>query len=220
MKKYDLTPVRYLEPTFLPLARNRKSYVCPVCGSGTGHNGSGMTSRDGEYWTCWSCGKSYSKAELFRIQNALSSYEEACIGLLKFYGMDPRPIEEGGTQKSPVWLSREELDALGLYQNAIQTPTQEGTLELHSLTDLFVEDPVLYYTMVIAKADEMIGKYEVILRACGNRNSPKASLVYDWLGEQFEDSSYQKIRTELNSRITACKTIKSVYAKRMKDVSQ
>ena len=34
--KYDMTPIKYLEPTFLPLARNRKSYVCPVCGSGTG----------------------------------------------------------------------------------------------------------------------------------------------------------------------------------------
>ena len=220
MRKYDLTPVRYLEPTFLPLARNRKSYVCPVCGSGTGHHGSGMTSRDGEYWTCWSCGKSYSKVELFRIQNSLSSYEEACAGLLKHYGIDPHKIEIGDEQMSPVWLSRVTRDALGLYQNAIQTVSQEGTTETHALTDLYDEDPEAYYNMVIARADEMIGKYDVILRACGTRKAPKASLVYDWLGEQFEDSSYQKIRDELNRRIAVCKAIKKMYVKRIKNVSQ
>ena len=47
MTKYDMTAIRYLEPGFLPLARNRKSYICPNCGSGSGKNGSGMTSRDG-----------------------------------------------------------------------------------------------------------------------------------------------------------------------------
>ena len=93
MTKYDMTAIRYLEPGFLPLARNRKSYICPNCGSGSGKNGSGMTSRDGEYWKCWSCGLSANKVELFRIQNSLN-YEEACAGILKFYGIVPTPIGE------------------------------------------------------------------------------------------------------------------------------
>ena len=58
-----------------------------------GKNGSGMTSRDGEYWKCWSCGLSANKVELFRIQNSLN-YEEACAGILKFYGIVPTPIGE------------------------------------------------------------------------------------------------------------------------------
>lgn len=36
MTKYDMTAIRYLEHGFLPLARNRKSYICPNCGSGSG----------------------------------------------------------------------------------------------------------------------------------------------------------------------------------------
>lgn len=83
MTKYDMTAIRYLEPGFLPLARNRKSYICPNCGSGSSKNGSGMTSKDGEYWKCWSCGLSANKVELFRIQNSLN-YEEACAGILRF----------------------------------------------------------------------------------------------------------------------------------------
>lgn len=213
MKKYDMTPVKYLEPTFLPLARNRKSYVCPVCGSGSGRNGSGMTSRNGEYWTCWSCDKSYSKVELFRIKNSLSSYEEACEGLLRYYGLDPNPISEDDVRKSPVWLSRDDMDALGFYQGAIQN---QG--DMHALTDLFGEDPETYYKLVIARSDEMIRKYEVVLKACGDRKSPRASVVYDWLGDLFDDSSYGKVRQELERRIDACKKIRYVYAKRLREM--
>jgi len=83
MTKYDMTAIRYLKPGFLPLARNRKSYICPNCGSGSGKNSSDMTSGDGEYWKCWSCGLSANKIGLFRIQNSLN-YEDACAGILRF----------------------------------------------------------------------------------------------------------------------------------------
>lgn len=216
--KYDMTAIKYLEPSFLPMARNGKSYVCPVCGSGTGKNGSGMTSRDGEYWKCWSCGQSYSKVELFRIQNSLS-YEEACVGLLRYYGIVPIPV--GSTSIQPlVWLSREEMEALGFFSGGIQIQGNNGTQMLCSLTDLFNEDPEAYYSMVIARADEMIQKYKTIFEACGNRNSPKASLVYDYMGEKFDDSSYQKIRQELIRKASTCKKIRNLYAKRIKGASK
>ncbi len=215
--KYDMTAIKYLEPSFLPLAKNRKSYVCPVCGSGTGQNGSGMTSKDGEYWKCWSCGQSYSKIELFRIQNSLS-YEEACVGLLRHYGIVPTPI--GSDIRQPiVWLSRDEMEALGLYRGGMQVENQDGTQTLCDLTSLFSEDHKAYYTMIIAQADEMIGKYKAIFEACGRRNSPQASLVYDYLGGAFDDLSYQKIRQELIRKASVCKKIKNLYEKRISGVS-
>lgn len=215
--KYDMTAIKYLEPSFLPLAKNRKSYVCPVCGSGTGQNGSGITSKDGEYWKCWSCGQSYSKIELFRIQNSLS-YEEACVGLLKHYGIVPAPME-AGIRQSITWLSRDEMEALGFFQGGIQVENQDGTQTLCDLTSLFNEDHMAYYTMIITQADEMIGKYKAIFEACGSRNSPQASLVYDYLGESFDDSSYQKIKRELVHKASVCKKIKGIYEKRIKGLS-
>ena len=213
-----MTAIKYLEPSFLPLAKNRRSYVCPVCGSGTGQNGSGMTSKDGEYWKCWSCGQSYSKVELFRIRNSLS-YEEACVGLLRYYGIVPIPIGSD-TKQSPIWLSREEMEALGFYQSGMQVEGQDGTQMMCSLTGLFSEDPETYYAMVIAKADEMIGKYKAVFEACGSRNSPKASLVYDCLGEAFDDSSYQKIKQELIRKASVCMKVRDIYAKRIKGASK
>mgnify|MGYP000036879685 CR=1 FL=1 len=44
------------------------------------------------------------QVELFRIQNSLN-YEEACAGILKFYGIVPTPI--GETSKSPRYGSQE-----------------------------------------------------------------------------------------------------------------
>ena len=33
--------------------KSGKGYVCPICGSGSGRNGTGITTKDGEHFTCW-----------------------------------------------------------------------------------------------------------------------------------------------------------------------
>lgn len=93
----------------------------------------------GEYWRCWSCGQSYSKVELFRIQNSLS-YEEACVGLLKHYGIVPIPINPTSVQPL-IWLNREEVEALGFFNGAMQIQKRNGTQKFCSLTVLFNKAP-------------------------------------------------------------------------------
>lgn len=39
---------------FLQADKRNKGYVCPICGSGNGKNGTGITSKDGKHFTCWS----------------------------------------------------------------------------------------------------------------------------------------------------------------------
>lgn len=42
-----------------------KGFVCPICGSGTGPHGTGITTKDGEHFTCWAgC---FSNADLIDI---------------------------------------------------------------------------------------------------------------------------------------------------------
>ena len=38
---------------YLQRDKSGKGYVCPVCGSGTGKKGTGITTRDGVHYTCW-----------------------------------------------------------------------------------------------------------------------------------------------------------------------
>lgn len=33
--------------------KSRKGFICPICGSGSGDNGTGITTKDGVHFTCW-----------------------------------------------------------------------------------------------------------------------------------------------------------------------
>ena len=52
-------------PTLLQRDRNGKGYICPICGSGSGKNGTGITTKDGVHFTCWTgC---FTHADIFDI---------------------------------------------------------------------------------------------------------------------------------------------------------
>jgi len=38
---------------YLTPDKSGKGYICPICGSGSGRNGTGITTRDGVHFTCW-----------------------------------------------------------------------------------------------------------------------------------------------------------------------
>ncbi len=48
-------PQRYLQLDNQSQHRHsgKPSYICPICGSGTGKKGTGITSKDGIHFTCW-----------------------------------------------------------------------------------------------------------------------------------------------------------------------
>lgn len=41
------------------MARDRcgNGFICPLCGSGSGKHGTGLTSKDKVHYTCWACGQ-------------------------------------------------------------------------------------------------------------------------------------------------------------------
>ena len=48
-KRYIIeNPTDYLTPD-----KTGKGYICPICGSGSGNNGTGITTKDGKHFTCW-----------------------------------------------------------------------------------------------------------------------------------------------------------------------
>lgn len=40
-----------------------EGYICPICGSGSGPNGTGITTKDGKHYTCWA-GKCFTSADI------------------------------------------------------------------------------------------------------------------------------------------------------------
>lgn len=46
--------------------KSGKGYICPICGSGSGEHGTGITTKDGIHFTCWG-GDCFKNADIFEI---------------------------------------------------------------------------------------------------------------------------------------------------------
>lgn len=67
----------------------RKGYVCPICGSGSGKHGTGITAWDGVHFTCWAK-NCFTNADVFEIygkQHGTSDFMEQLKGLCDVYGI-------------------------------------------------------------------------------------------------------------------------------------
>lgn len=54
------------------------SYVCPICGSGSGQNGTGITSKDGIHYTCWAgCFTNCDIIDIIGKREGATSFREA-----------------------------------------------------------------------------------------------------------------------------------------------
>ena len=80
-------------------SRNKRSgnigYVCPICGSGSGKNGTGIASRDGVHFTCFAR-KCFTHEDLFGIigkQYGLTSYNDQLQKAADLIGIT---IDDGG----------------------------------------------------------------------------------------------------------------------------
>lgn len=88
-----------------------------------------------------------------------------------------------------------------------------GWGKIVSFCGLYEQDPQLYCSLIIARAEEMTRKYQKLYRACGNRLAPYAAMVYNYLGDRFDDSAYQKMRRSLENKMQICDKLRAVYLK-------
>ena len=51
---------------YLKADKSGKGYICPICGSGSGEHGTGITTKDGVHFTCWG-GDCFKNADIFEI---------------------------------------------------------------------------------------------------------------------------------------------------------
>lgn len=70
---------KYLPDYVLSVTSKSKGanmYVCPLCNSGNGKNGSGAFSIKGERWTCFSCGESGDIFDLIGKVENITDYNQ------------------------------------------------------------------------------------------------------------------------------------------------
>lgn len=76
---------------YLQRDKKGKGWICPVCGSGTGIKGTGMTEGKGEYkglFTCWNCGETHDVIGWIKIRENYSSRWDAIKKAFYIYGLD------------------------------------------------------------------------------------------------------------------------------------
>lgn len=73
--------------------KSGKGYLCPICGSGKGKNGTGITSRDGIHFTCWAgCFSNSDIIDIIGLQHGLGDYTEKLEKACDIFrvSLDPR----------------------------------------------------------------------------------------------------------------------------------
>jgi len=54
-----------------------KGYICPICGSGSGKNGTGLTTKDGEHFTCWAgCFQSADLIDIIGLEHGIATDDD------------------------------------------------------------------------------------------------------------------------------------------------
>lgn len=95
------------EPTFLKMAKNGKSYICPLCGSGSGKNGSGITQNPHNLtqYKCWACGFQGDVIDLYGAYFGITDNKEKFDGCYKYFG-----ISRDKKQQKPTISPRPAMD--------------------------------------------------------------------------------------------------------------
>lgn len=92
-----------------------KGYVCPLCGSGTGANGTGAFFVRQNMWKCFSCGEGGDIFDLYKRVNNCDT-ETAYKGIEALYnGQTPSPINEVPSQKETAEEMKRKTDKAHLF---------------------------------------------------------------------------------------------------------
>ena len=62
---------------YLQQDRSKKGYICPICGSGSGNKGTGITTKDKVHFTCWAgCFTNSDIIDIIGQENGLTDYND------------------------------------------------------------------------------------------------------------------------------------------------
>lgn len=114
-----------------------KGYVCPICGSGSGKKGTGITTKDGKHFTCWTgCFTNADIIDIIGLERGLTEFPDKLKAAADAFGIEldePEPIRksEHVERKIPENVQEEPdfLDFLKEARRHIQEtdyPTKRG----------------------------------------------------------------------------------------------
>lgn len=127
---------------------SRKGFICPICGSGSGKNGTGITSKDhNRHFTCWAgCFTNVDIIDIIGLENGLTDYNSKLQTAAAEYGIT---IESGYHRTTPQedfapiaaeyqkQAENERITQSNIHNTAYTTPQQEEAEP--DYTDFFLQ---------------------------------------------------------------------------------
>ena len=91
---------------YLREAKKRNTYICPLCGNGTGSTGDGMTTKDGVHFTCWKCNqvRNADILDIIGLEYGLSEYPDKLNKAMDLYNIsqDEAPVKHQSATIAPT----------------------------------------------------------------------------------------------------------------------
>ena len=91
---------------YLREAKKRNTYICPLCGNGTGSQGDGMTTKDGVHFTCWKCNqvRNADILDIIGLEYGLSEYPDKLNKAMDLYNIsqDEAPVKHHSATIAPT----------------------------------------------------------------------------------------------------------------------
>lgn len=175
--------------------------------------------KDGGYF-CHACGVFVNTHDMV-MEVTGCSYDEAYNIIAD--AMNYELSEECQNENIPkLRLTKEEANIIGLYPRfneiVVQKRNANNNLTIRDgLFALYQSNPKMYFQIIVDKAETALKRYLHCKQHCSTSESDMAYIVYDLLGEKFDNSVYPKLLRELDNRIEICKKIIKIFH-RNKDV--
>lgn len=102
---------------------NRKAYVCPICGSGTGRNKTGAftITKDGLKWKCFACDKGGDTLDLIGYVEGIDDYSAKVTRAAELFNLDieaPAEYQNQDTQSNMHTDTKTETNYIDFYKQA------------------------------------------------------------------------------------------------------
>lgn len=79
--------------------RSNRGFICPICGSGSGSHGTGITTKDGVHYTCWAgCFTNADIIDIIGLERGITDYNSKLQAAANEYGI----TIEGHRRSSPA----------------------------------------------------------------------------------------------------------------------
>ncbi|NCD12084.1 MAG: DNA primase [Epsilonproteobacteria bacterium] len=92
--------VRNNAADILPKDKSGKGYICPICNSGSGKNGTGLTTKDGQHFTCWAgCYTNSDIIDIMGQKHNLTAFNDKLNKTFELFNIDVTDQKEYSTFK-------------------------------------------------------------------------------------------------------------------------